>query len=224
MRFKLSVPSLMRDVGRHCAVLASMPRPSLSHLVVWTAIALTVVACQKTSTQNDHGADASIAFEEFDLRFANSDGLKRFRLDGVVDDWDVHVRKIVQEFGLPASKVPESPLKRGQTLSWTDTNGVTWVISFVIAEADERITRANLAHEKYHALCVISPASVDVLHAAIEARGFHVEWSLYNEELRALIIEAVSLNAQGVPIASMSGNEATTNALSILRASYRESE
>jgi hypothetical protein len=56
------------------------------------------------------------------------------------------------------------------------------------------------------------------VHSAVEARGFHVDWTQYDEELRATIIQVASLHAQGVPLENLGGSELIVRALGILKA------
>jgi hypothetical protein len=192
---------------------------SIAVLPVCAVVVGILSGCSLSLPPDNHRGAGVIAFEEFAVEIVLPDERHKFRMDGTVSDLDEHMQKVLREFDLTnAPIISTSPSTWGRTISWTGSDGVKWSISYVLADADERLTLARLAHEKYHALNRLSPPGVSAMHSAVEARGFNVDWNQYDEELRANIVQMASLHAQGVPLENIGGSEQALEALSILKA------
>jgi hypothetical protein len=192
--------------------------------MIWTfrvllvGIVFTGASC-RSSAHVDHHESKVIVFEEFGSTFHLSDKRTKFRLDGIVTDLDQHQSKLIAEFGLARAKfIYTNAATNGRTPTWRNKQGITWAIAYARDDSDQRIARSRLTHEKYHALCIVSPKDIPVLHSAIEARGYVIHWGSYDEELRATIVEVASLAAQGMPLENLGGSELVVKALQILRA------
>src|SRR5690606_8210494 len=143
------------------------------------------------STTGDEHTESSIPFEEFHMAVNLPDEWLRFRSDGAVENIDEQQKSVLEACGLKNASISndgELP-PDGRTLSWVDHRGARWAISFIVENADPRITRSMLTHEKYHALCRLSPERLPVLHDAVQALGFSIDWDRYDEEMRALITQ-----------------------------------
>ena len=142
------------------------------------------------------------------------------RIDEPVADVNEHQRALLRELGVSSGKIVYSnPASHGRHMYLTFADGKTCSFIWVLKHPDDRITRIRIEHEKYHALCRISPKDISFLSEKIRQIGFHIDLRDYNEELSATIVETLCLHQLGIPLDQIWGSELTEQARDILVAS-----
>jgi hypothetical protein len=139
---------------------------------------------------------------------------------------DEHQKSVLEEFGFTnAPLVIKGDLSPdGRTLSWVDSQGTHWAISFILDKPDPRVTRSILTHEKYHAVCWLVPARLAELHDAVDALGFDIAWEKYDEEKRAVLVQLASLYGQGIPLEALEVTGPIAQAMEVLKSSKTNRE
>src|SRR5688572_21060455 len=106
--------------------------------ILVVAVCGILSGCSHPQAPDDHRGTSIIAFEEFSVAIALKDERHKFRLDGVVNDLDEHMHKVLREFGLTGAPLSfANPSTHGRTTSWTGSGGDTWAISYILSHADE---------------------------------------------------------------------------------------
>jgi len=145
------------------------------------------------------------------------------RIDGSVSDIDKHQKVLLKELDIvPKNIIYTNPAKNGRQLYLTFADGKTCSFIWVLKHSDDRITRIRIEHEKYHALCRISPKDISLLSEKIKGAGFNIDLRDYDEELSATLVETLSAHLLGVPFDQISGSELTEQAKDILVSSHVE--
>ena len=166
----------------------------------------------------DHALEPSIVFEELGVTIPLDDPRDHYRNDRLVDDLERHQTGVVAEFGLGDRGMDYTNAAiHGRTLTWTDVDGA-WAICFALAADDDRLAQARIAHEQVHALTYLAPERLGELFRAIEERGFEVDWGAHDEELRATLVEIVTILGYGVSLDDLSGSELLVRGVEVLRA------
>lgn len=146
------------------------------------------------------------------------------RIDGSFSDIDKHQEVLLKELGIARINIAyTNPAQNGRHMHLTFADGRTCSFIWVLKHLDDRITRIRIEHEKYHALCRISPKHISLLSEKIKENGFNIDLRDYDEELSATIVETLSAHLlSGVPLDQISGSELPEQAKDILVASYVE--
>lgn len=143
------------------------------------------------------------------------------RIDGSVSDIEKHQEVLLRELGIvPKNIIYTNPAENGRQLYLTFADGKRCSFIWVVKHSDDQVTQVRIEHEKYHALCRISPKDISLLSGKIKENGFNIDLRDYDEELSATVVEVLSLHLLGVPFAQISGSELIEQAKNILVASY----
>ena len=142
------------------------------------------------------------------------------RSDGIVDNIEIHQKKILDEVGVADRNFSYSnPARNGRAMSLQFAGGKLCVFVWAKRHSDTKISKARLEHEKYHALIRLNPKGVDVLSNAIEQHGFGVDLKALDEETAATVIEILSIHLLGIELDDIKGSEYVTKAIRILKES-----
>lgn len=171
----------------------------------------------------DHRYKQEIDFDIIGMQIRIKQDSTFIRIDGSVSDIDKHQEVLLKELDIvPKNITYTNPSKNGRQLYLTFADGKTCSFIWVLKHSDDWITRIRIEHEKYHALCRISPKHISLLSEKIKENGFNIDLRDYDEELSATVVEILSLHLLGVPFDQISGSELTEQARDILVASYVE--
>ncbi len=141
------------------------------------------------------------------------------RVDDPVLNIERHQETLLSELGVltrnfiyanPASNVT------GRHVYLTFADGKSCSFIWAMKHADDRITRARIEHEKYHALHRLLPMNIPALSARIKRKGFNIDLNDYDEELSATVVEILSLHLLGVSLEHISGSDLKEQARNIL--------
>ena len=142
------------------------------------------------------------------------------RSDGIVDNIEIHQKKILEEIGITDRNFSYSnPARNGRAMPLRFAGGKLCVFVWAKRHSDTKISNARLEHEKYHALIRLNPKGVDVLSSAMEQHGFGVDLKALDEETAATVIEILSIHLLGIELDDIKGSEYVTKAVRILKES-----
>jgi len=145
------------------------------------------------------------------------------RVDGPVADTVEHGRLLLRELGVTATNIASSdPAHWGETLHLNFRDGSECSFIWVVRDADARVTRMRLEHEKYRAVCRVAPEAIRSLSSRISELGFRLNLSDYDEELAAMLVQILSLHLEGIPLKDIQGSDLAQKAVRILRESRVE--
>jgi hypothetical protein len=143
------------------------------------------------------------------------------RSSGVVEDLDADQAAVLREMGVDPAAVTfryTNAAHHGRAFTLQFRNGIR--ASFIAARRrpDDRLNRACLEHERYHALAGIDESLLGRVHDHVRRLGFDVRWQDLDEERRATIVELLALHRTGVPLESIGGDDAVAAARDLLAA------
>ncbi|MGA2866355.1 MAG: hypothetical protein ABSF95_17920 [Verrucomicrobiota bacterium] len=145
------------------------------------------------------------------------------RVDAPLANTAEHGRLLLRELGVTATNIAYGdPAHWGETLHLNFRDGRECCFIWVIRDADARVTRMRLEHEKYHAVCRVAPEAIRSLSARISELGFRLNLSDHDEELAAILVQILSLHLEGIPLEDIQGSDLTQKAARILRESRVE--
>lgn len=161
-----------------------------------------------------------IDFEPLDIVIPLVDTNTFIRIDNAVSNLDAHQETILNELSIPLSKYHfhySNEAKHGREMTLCFKDGKKCSFIWVPENDNPILSAASLNHEKYHALCKLSPESISILNGHIKTIGFFINLQDYDEELAATIIEILTINRSGVDLEQISGSELVTQAVEILK-------
>ncbi len=187
---------------------------------------MTVLLGCKEDTNNSYDAKSlridsrykqEIDFEIIGIKIPIKQDNIFIRIDGSVSDIDKHQEVLLKELGIvPKNIVYLNPAENGRQVYLTFGDGKTCSFIWVLKRSDDRLARISIEHEKYHALCRLSPKDISLLSEKIKENGFNIDLCDYDEELAATIVQIFSLHLLGARLDQISGSELTEQARDIL--------
>ena len=147
------------------------------------------------------------------------------RVDSPVAETADHVRLLLRELGVTATNISyTNPAKHGGQLHLRFRDGKECSFIWARRDADSRLTRMRLEHEKYHAVCRLVPEAIASLCTRIAALGFDVNLSAYDEEFAATLIEILTLHLERVPLKDIHGSDLVEQAVQLLEGARATSD
>jgi hypothetical protein len=142
------------------------------------------------------------------------------RVDAPVTNTLAHLHTVLRELGVTEKRAFFSnPAQQGMQVHLRFRDGKQCSFIWVRQDADPRLVKASLDHEKYHAVCRLKPEAIDAVAARISGLGFKVNLTGYDEEFAATVVEVLALHRQGIPLEEIHGSEAVEKAVAVLKAS-----
>jgi hypothetical protein len=140
------------------------------------------------------------------------------RVDGPVADTVDHVRLLLRELGVTDTNTAYSnPATQGGQMHLRFRDGKECSFIWAVRDADSRVTRASLEHEKYHAVCRLAPETIRSFSARISQLGFRLNLSDHDEELAAAVIKVLTLHLEGAPLEEIHGGDLLEKAVQLIR-------
>ncbi len=165
---------------------------------------MTVLLGCKEDTNNSYHAKSlqidsrykqEIDFEIIGVKVSIKQDNIFIRIDGATSNVDEHQEVLLKELDIvPVNIVYTNPAAHGRQVYLTFADGKKCSFIWVLKHSDDRITRTRIEHEKYHALCRISPKDISLLSEKIKENGFNIDLCDYDEELAATIIQILRLH------------------------------
>jgi len=142
------------------------------------------------------------------------------RIDPPVSDTQVYLQVVFQELGVTPRKVFFSnPAEYGIQVHLRFRDGKQCSFIWAKQDADPKLVKASVEHEKYHAVCRLKPEAIGALSAGISKLGFRIELADYDEEFAATVIQMLTLYREGIPLEELRGSELVVKAVGLLRTS-----
>jgi hypothetical protein len=148
---------------------------------------------------------------------AGIEGGAYLRIDPRNLDAAEHVRLVSQEMGVTGKVGLLNVGDDGGELYLRFRDGKRCSVIWVKPDADERITKARLEHQKYHAFYHLAPDRLPELSAHMAQHGFRINLSDYDEETGATLLEVASRYLDGVAFEDIHGSELVGKAVRILQ-------
>lgn len=195
-------------------------------VAILTVILFTAEGCGDRPTDKQFHADAL----KIDARYAQEIHFTALgvrvplprnayvRVDGPVADTVDHVRLLLRELGVTGTNTTYSnPATQGGQMHLRFRDGRECSFIWAVRNADSRVTRASLEHEKYHAVCRLAPEAIRSLSVRISQLGFRLNLSDQDEEAAAAVIEVLTLHLEGAPLEEIHGLDLLEKAVQLIR-------
>jgi hypothetical protein len=142
------------------------------------------------------------------------------RVDAPVTNTLEHLHLVLRELGVTGKRAFFSnPAENGMQVHLRFRDGKQCSFIWVRRNADSRLVKASLEHEKYHAVCRLKPEAIDAISARISELGFNLNLADFDEEFAATVIQMLTLHREGIPLEELHGSESVVKAVGVLKAS-----
>lgn len=153
----------------------------------------------------------TLEFTSLDIQIPLDDPHQFVRIDPPVRDMNAHQQAILKSLSIPLERCrfhyssdPNTTVGRTMHLKFKDGKECAFI--WVSKNENDILLDACLNHEKYHALCRLTPARIDDLSNHMHTLGFSVNLRDYDEEAAATLIQVLTIHLSGVDLEAISGS------------------